>query len=770
MIKDICINENGIKAYFKVTSDGYLRLYHMGINDFDESTISHSAKSMANHPNTSSELIENSIADEQSRFNLVEADIYGFNRPREHHGNGFAATNLGTTFKYKCHHSETNDFGPLYIFTLYDEATNLECEVYYQFFTGLKVVRSYTKLINTNVPLSDAKDNEARSYTLSYLSSLCLNGLTKELVDQGRTDDAIGHYGKKSFACDVELKIPHNSWCRELHWRNYTLDDLGFVPSIVKGMQRSSKVISFSNTGNWSTKEYLPMGYLSIGAHAQEDGLGYGHGLLFQIEQQGSWHWELGDQANQLYLQLSGPEELHNHFYIKLKPGDSFTSVPCALAFSEYCGEDGFIDAMGTMNSYRRRIRRVNDDNKKLPIIFNCYMNCIFGDPTTQNLIPLIDKAAEAGCEYFCIDAGWYDKGYWWDNVGEWQPSPERFPEGIKYVLDYIRSKNMVPGLWLEIEVMGIKSPKLKDTDDSWFFMRHGSRIYDRSRFQLDFTCAKVREHATSVIERLVNEYGVGYIRMDYNIEPGIGTDQYVESAGLGLLNHNRAYLQWLKDMFKRFPDLVIENCSSGGLRMDYALLSQCSVQSTSDQEDYLNYATIAANAPTGVTNEQAAIWSYPMLSDDADAVAFNQVSAMLCRIHQSGHLAKIKQEHFNLIKEALDFYKDIRLELKDALPSWPLGLSKFDSPWSCLVMHNKALVEQDKSKPQYLFMSVWHRNSKDEAIDIPLPKFKGKELVIEALYPNYLAGHAQWQKEQGTMHIKLKSKQALCLKCRVLN
>ena len=82
-------------------------------------------------------------------------------------------------------------------------------------------------------------------------------------------------------------------------------------------------------------------------------------------------------------------------------------------------------------------------------------------------------------------------------------------------------------------------------------------------------------------------ESGVGYIKMDYNIEPGVGTEVDAESAGEGLLEHERAYLAWLDTVFEKYPDLVIENCSSGGLRMDYALLSRLSIQSTSDQEEY---------------------------------------------------------------------------------------------------------------------------------------------------------------------------------------
>lgn len=162
--------------------------------------------------------------------------------------------------------------------------------------------------------------------------------------------------------------------------------------------------------------------------------------------------------------------------------------------------------------------------------------------------------------------------------------------------------------MWLKLEVMGTQCEIAKAVSDDWFFVRHGKRVYDRSRFQLDFRNPAVRKYADEVIDRVVREYGAGYIKMDYNIEPGIGTDYYADSPGEGLLGHERAYLSWLDDVFKRYPELVIENCSSGGLRMDYAMLSRCSIQSISDQEDYQNFAVIAANAAAGVTPEQAAV------------------------------------------------------------------------------------------------------------------------------------------------------------------
>ena len=67
---------------------------------------------------------------------------------------------------------------------------------------------------------------------------------------------------------------------------------------------------------------------------------------------------------------------------------------------------------------------------------------------------------------------------------------------------------------------------------------------------------------------------------------------------GAGLLEHNRAHLKWLEGVLDRHPALVIENCGSGAMRADFAMLSRLQLQSTSDQEDFRLYPPIAAAAP----------------------------------------------------------------------------------------------------------------------------------------------------------------------------
>ncbi|HIS49278.1 MAG TPA: alpha-galactosidase [Candidatus Gallacutalibacter pullistercoris] len=691
-MKKYIINENGLNMVFAVTDENEVKLLHFSALPFHEEDITAQNGWLG--------------------FRLVEVMVSGLDRPGERHGTKYIVTAPGYRLKYRTHNDYRNEKGRKLEIVTFDEETGLDVISHFQFFDGISVVRSWTEVKNVG--------EEAQG--LEYVSSFALTGIEKEgLLPRDEK---------------MEVWIPHNSWQREMQWERYSFPQLGLAQSQPVETQRSSKVIGATNTGNWSTKEYLPMGYLANRETKSN--------LFWQIEHNGSWHWEISDQEGHFYLQLSGPTETESHWWKNLKPGETFVTVPVSVGST--LGE--FDEAMGELTRYRRAIRRKNEDNERLCVIFNDYMNCLWGNPTSEKEWPLIDAAARAGCEYFCVDAGWYSAGFWWDNVGEWLPSYERFPNGLEEVMDAIRAKGMIPGVWLEIEVMGIKCPKAARVHPDWFFTRHGKKVHDRSRWQLDFRNPEVIAHANEVIDRLVNQYHVGYIKMDYNIEPGIGTELNADSVGDGLLGHERAYLAWLDSVFARYPDLIIENCSSGGLRIDYAMLSRYSIQSTSDQEDYLHYATIAANAPAGLTPEQSAIWSYPMNGGNREEAIFNMVNAVLMRIHQSGHLANISEERFQLVKEALDYYKTIRQDIKNALPFWPLGLSQFADTW----------VSMGLKAGKKTYLAVWRRNASESQCVLPLRHLKGCEDVkVRCAYPEADPDtRFHWNSAAGTLTVDL--------------
>ncbi|PXA71717.1 alpha-galactosidase [Cryobacterium arcticum] len=520
---------------------------------------------------------------------------------------------------------------------------------------------------------------------------------------------------------DLDLASATCDWIGESRWSTRRLrGDLVDLALSAHGDAPARGSRAFSSTGSWSTGRSLPSGAL-VEAHAD----GTAAAFAWQVESNGGWRWEVGENTAGTYLALAGPSDADSQWVARLAPGDSFTTVPATLGAGA-----GLEGAFAALTDFRRAARRAHPDNDRLSVVFNDYMNTLMGDPTTEKLLPLIDAASEAGAEYFCIDAGWYDdSGDWWDSVGDWEPSTVRFPNGLGEVIDRIRSKDMKPGLWLEPEVVGVASPAAQRLPAEAFFSRHGERVVEHGRYHLDLRYPAAITHLDAVVDRLVNDFGVRYFKLDYNINPGAGTDRGATSPGDGLLQHNRAHLAWLESVLDRHPDLVLENCASGAMRMDFAMLSRLQLQSTSDQQDPQAYAPIAAAAPLMMLPEQAANWAYPQPSMTDEQLAFTLCTGLLGRMYLSGHLDIMTMPQQVLVAEAVAAHKRMRRDLAAGHASWPLGIDQWTAPWVALVIG----TADDR------YLTLWKRDGAAESVQVPLPDLAGLDLVIDTVFPRRL-------------------------------
>lgn len=527
-------------------------------------------------------------------------------------------------------------------------------------------------------------------------------------------------------------------WLAEGRWSESEVRDL--LPKIGQELtevdpRQEHCVLS---SGTWSTGTAAPLGIL--------ESKSYGLAWLFQIEHNGAWRWEIDDDTVDGSIALSGPTSENHGWERVLRAGETFTTVPASFALAH--DFSGVVDAV---TGYRRAFRLPHRDNARPSVVFNDYMNTIYGDPTTDKELPLIKAAAEVGIEIFVIDCGWYDDtGNWWPSVGEWLPSKTRFPgpKGIREVIDEIRDQGMIPGIWIEPEVIGVKSPMAAKLPDSAFFQRHGRRVVEQERYLLDLRSPEARAHLDSVVDRLVNEYGIGYFKFDYNVSPGAGTDYDADSAGEGMLGHNRAYSEWVDSLYRRYPDLIIENCSSGGMREDFAQLSRFQVQSTSDQQDWKLYPAIAAAAPLMMLPEQAASWAYPQSGMDAETTAFNINTTFLGRFFLSGYLNRMDADQHALVEAGIEAYKrHVQPVIGSAVPFWPLGLPQWDDTTVALGLDtgdDEALV------------TVWARDGFCESAVLRLPRFRGCEVEVEPVFPveGYKEWPAEWNSSDGTLRI----------------
>ena len=504
---------------------------------------------------------------------------------------------------------------------------------------------------------------------------------------------------------DLDLLWGEGEWLGEGRWHQRPLTE--YLPDLNLEFHGQSARGHFALTsvGAWSSGTVLPTGVL---ANPE------GPSAAWQIETSAGWHWEVSQRKDAVIVSVLGPTDLEHQFAERLSPGAEFTSVPAGLAVAEG-GRDA---AIGALTDYRRAIRHLRPADAALPVIYNDFMNTLMGDPTTEKLLPIIEAAADAGVEYFCIDAGWFVGKHdgWWSGTSEWREGEGRFTGGLISVIDAIHGTGMRAGLWLEPEVVGAKSPLAKTLPEEAFFHRFGERIIEGGSHQLDFRHPAARAHLDATVDRLIADYGVSYFKLDYNLNPGAGTDVDTTAAGGGLLAHTRAYRDWLLAVQARHPGLLIESCSSGAIRMDYSMLSVAHLQSTSDQQDFRLYPAVAAAAPLSVLPEQAGNWACPAESMSVEEIAFAMVSGIMGRLYLSGFLHRLRDEQTGLVMEAIALHRDWRRRIAASRPIWPLGLPAWDDDVIALV-----LDAGDRS-----LLAVWSRG---EAAEVALPALRGSAL-----------------------------------------
>ncbi len=675
------------------------------------------------------------------RHGVLGVQVTG--RTTTDHGSQHRSASDMASFLYEGHEITENEKGRLLTLRM-KTPEGLSAEYRMQFFAGLQIVRTEVTLQNDGTePMG-----------IEYVSSFFYGGLSK---------NGEGHYYDHT-----DLYVPRNSWLMEAQWSKIDVRDAGLSGLPTDGYSLPDKGMNryhYGSNSSWSTTEYLPMGLV----RNRDSGEIY----YFEIEHSGSWEIEFGTEyGGNLYLMLLGPND-ESGFWKNLQPGERFTTVPCAVGVSkpkeaciftqdengamepsqrERLGEAAAIsEAVSQLTLYRRVLRRPNADDEKCHVVFNDYMNCLFGDPTEEKEKKIIDLAADLGCEYYCLDCGWYDDGIWWDRVGEWKEASSRFPNGLMAVCDYAHEKGLKMGLWLEIEVMGVRCELANRLPDDWFIMTHGKRRIDSDRYLLDFRNPAVRQYCSDTVDRLMRDFGVEYFKIDYNVTTGIGPDVNTDSLGAGMLEHVRCLYEWIRSVYAKHPDLVIENCGSGAQRQDYGILALHSLQSTSDQTDYIKNAYIGANVAAGVTPEQAGMWVYPY-EDDREHVIWNVVNGLLLRPYMSGLVWDISTENYALMKEGVACYKQIRADVKEMVPFYPQGFHTVQSKVLAWGLRGASTVEmEDAAGSDRAYLAVLLPEGEQAEIDLGI---LGKPCAARVIYPK--TEDCEYQLVGAKLHVKM--------------
>ncbi|MBQ3006299.1 MAG: alpha-galactosidase [Clostridia bacterium] len=183
---------------------------------------------------------------------------------------------------------------------------------------------------------------------------------------------------------------------------------------------------------------------------------------------------------------------------------------------------------------------------------------------------------ASLGAEVFIIDAGWEcppeKQTQWGDFNGLNIPDPDRYPNGLGELSDYCRSLGMKFGLWVDIETIGRLSETGKNKPE-W----RGCNIFgSRSGNYLDMSNPEAARWAEDELARIITEYKLDLLRVDHNVS---FRDYFaIRDTGSGIpecvsVKHINAVYKMYKNLKKRFPDVIFENCAGGGARTDLGMM-----------------------------------------------------------------------------------------------------------------------------------------------------------------------------------------------------
>ncbi len=373
----------------------------------------------------------------------------------------------------------------------------------------------------------------------------------------------------------ISWELPGGDYTLRYLWGSWGQERQLATETLAAGARR------FEQTRGRSSNGYVP--WLSL--RNQTQGVEY----IAELAWSGNWWMEVERQPGTGAAPLRDQSVrvslgMHNDFGgpLTLAPGDIIT-LPRAV-FTATAGD--LDDAANQMHRYQRTylVPRVRTNQPPL-VQFNTWFP-LGPKVDITNTIQAADAAAVAGAEVYVLDSGWYGSGDWERTLGDYEPDPRKFPRGLEELADHVHRKGMKFGLWVEIENAGIES-RLFHEHPEWCLPYGGKPWITANRCQLDFAKAAVRQWATATIERLVSRYRLDWIKIDYNIDVGDRFDPARSGqSGRRLYDHLMGYYAWLDSIRAAHPDLVLENCASGGLRLDLGVMAHTHTAWLSDVVD----------------------------------------------------------------------------------------------------------------------------------------------------------------------------------------
>ncbi len=464
--------------------------------------------------------------------------------------------------------------------------------------------------------------------TLELLSSFSLG-----MITPFASDDAAGRLQVHRF---------RSVWSAEGRLQTETIEQLHLERSWSGAGLFSER---FGTLGTMPVRGWFPF----VAIEDIEAGVTWGAQLAWA----GSWQMEISRQHDEVCISGGLADREFGHWLKKLDPGETIQS-PAAIVTCVKGNLDDLCDRLTQHHaSSLLALPKVEED---LPIVFNEWCTT-WGDPAHNRVEAIAECLKGSDVKYLVIDAGWYkgDGGSWGTAHGDWIPNARMFPSGLDGIAAAIRKRGLIPGLWFEMETVGDTSSAFSLVDH--LLKRDGQPITVRNRRFWNLNDPFVIDYLSDRVIRTLKEGDFGYLKVDYNETAGIGCDGS-ESLGEGLRKHVDGIYRFFDKIRNELPDLVIENCSSGGHRLEPSMLARTAMSSFSDAHELVEIPIIAANLHRLIPPRQNQIWAVLHSADSEQRLTYSLAATFLGRMCLSGEIDQLNPRQMQLVVESQKLYR----------------------------------------------------------------------------------------------------------------
>ncbi|WP_269523238.1 glycoside hydrolase family 36 protein [Coraliomargarita parva] len=516
--------------------------------------------------------------------------------------------------------------------------------------SGLRVCQHLapTPVEGTLISWTTVANTSDQPLSLELLSSFVLSGITPYAVD-----DAPGR---------LKLHRFRSWWSNEGRHECVRLEDI----HLIRNWHGNNQIVErFGQVGTMPVRKFFPF----VAIEDTEAGVLWGAQLAWA----GSWQIEVTRRADSVSISGGLADFEFGHWKKALQPGERFKSPKAHIA----CVSGGLADLTGRLVQLQEALLPEPPEcEKSLPVVFNEWCTN-WGSPSHDKTLALARRLQGSGVKYIVIDDGWAKRPpeAKMQSNGDWILDTEKFPHGMRATCDAIREMGFIPGVWFEFEVCNPASEAFRQT--AHHLQRDGEALSVGSRRFWDLNDPWVVDYLDEKLIGFLKENGFGYLKVDYNDTFGVGCD-HADSLGEGLRHHVEGIHRYFKRIKDILGEFVIENCSSGGHRLEPSMMALSSMSSFSDAHESMNIPIIARQLHHLMPPRQSQIWAVLYTSDSPERFMYSLTATFYGRMCLSGPVHDLSDAQVAIVHRAVAFYESVAMIIREGVTHY-LGDTPLD-------------------------------------------------------------------------------------------